>query len=283
MKNYDERIESIFRKYDDRLVEKKRRKAMILRSFVIGVGAAAVIGVGLTTYALRPPKKPTPSRSGIIVETETTSAETTVAPASPSTTVPKTTATKQVTTTAVSTAATTSSARQTAATVHTTSVAARTTRTAVSLTTVSSPETTSFSNTTYVTDTIADTTTTVSEYTTTTENRLSGGESPFGSKSEYDKMLEDNFSILELMNGSPYTLDCYYAEDAQVGEYLFELELVPTEHTNRLPSSICAKVYEFKNSVQEYQLIVKFEGSKKNYPYVNFEHQRQIVNNTEKE
>ncbi|MBP5363396.1 MAG: hypothetical protein J6Y71_10345 [Ruminococcus sp.] len=136
MKNYDERIESIFKKYDERLAEKKRRKAIILRSCAIGAGAAAVLGVGLTTYALRPPKKPASSQSGIIVVTETTSAETTVAPTSPSTTATQTTSTKQVTTTTVSTTATTSSSRKAVTTVRTTTVAARTTRTAVTTTEV---------------------------------------------------------------------------------------------------------------------------------------------------
>ena len=281
MKNDLEMFNSVLSRLELYEKQKKRKSIIVRRTAALTLGTAAVLGIGIFTHAMKPPKKPTTSQSGIIVETETTSAETTTAPTSSSTAAPQAVTTEQ--TTVITALTTVSSALSTTATVHTTATAARTTRTAVSLTTVSSPETTSFSNTTYVTDTIADTTTTVSEYTTTTENRLSGGESPFGSKSEYDIMLEDNFSILELMNGSPYTLDCYYAEDAQVGEYLFELELVPTEHANRLPSSICAKVYEFKNSVQEYQLIVKFEGSKKNYSYVNFEHQRQIVNNTEKE
>ena len=274
MKNYDERIESILRKYDERLAKEKRRKALILRSCAVGVGAAAVLGIGLTTYILKPPKKPAPSQSGIIVETETTSAETTVAPTSPSTTAPKTTATKQMTTTATSTTASISSASQTVTT--------------VSMTQSTIPVTAASVSTSFVQTQIQSTTTTIeSGYTTTTltttENGLSGRIPPDGPKSEYEIMLEDNFSNLELMKGFSYSVDCYYAEDAQVGEYLFELQLKPTVQTDLLPPSITAKVYEFKNSVHEYQLIVKFEGSEKNYPYVNFDYLRQIINNTEKE
>ncbi|MBR5180451.1 MAG: hypothetical protein IKW90_16870 [Lachnospiraceae bacterium] len=229
---------------------------------------------------MKPPKKPTPSQSGITVETETTSAETTVASTSPSTTASRTTTAAQ--TTAATTAVTTASARQSVTTVRTTATAARTTRTAVSTTAVSSSETTSFSNTTSATDTNANTTTAVSEYTTTTDNS-SSGEFPLESpKSEYDIMLEESFQNLELIDGLNYSMDCYYATDKQVGEHLFDIELEPTEHKDCLPSSINAKVYEFKNSVHEYQLIVKFEGSEEFYPYVNFDYLRQIIN-TEKE
>ena len=134
MDRYEKSAEFLMRRGNEIIAERKRRKAFILRSCAIGAGVAAVLGVGLTTYALRPPKKPTPSQSGIIVETETTSAETTVAPTSPSTTATQTTSTKQVTTTTVSTTATTSSSRKAVTTVRTTTVAARTTRTAVTTT-----------------------------------------------------------------------------------------------------------------------------------------------------
>lgn len=46
MKTYDERIESIFRKYEERLAEKKRRSAIIRRATVSsGAGAAVLLGV----------------------------------------------------------------------------------------------------------------------------------------------------------------------------------------------------------------------------------------------
>lgn len=148
MDRYEKSAEFLMKRGDEMIAERKRRRTMILRSFAIGVGAAAVLGVGFTTYALRPPKKPTPTQSGIIVETETTSAETTAAHTSPSTAAPKTTTTKPVTTTAVSTNATTSSARQTVTTVRTTVTEARMTRTAVAMTAATSLMTTTAAQTT---------------------------------------------------------------------------------------------------------------------------------------
>lgn len=266
MKNYDERIESIFRKYDDRLIEKKRRKAMILRSFAIGVGAAAVIGVGLTTYALRPPKKPTPSRSGIIVETETTSAETTVASTMASTTSPKTTATKQVITTAVSTAATTSSARQTAATVHTTSVAARTTKAAVSTTTEP------ISVTTVTTSTISTTQVTEQETpemileTTAATDILEMPESmttTINENKSYDEMLALNFMVIRLSENEVLVSGVVEADSDSLGEQVNEITLRPTCYTDFLPEELTAQIYNIKGNNLKKQVAVRFTGSEK--------------------
>lgn len=139
MDRYEEKAKKIMARGEVIIAERKRRRTMILRSCAIGAGAAAVLGVGLTTYALRPPKKPVPSQSGIIVETETTSAETTVAPTSPSTAAPQTVITEQettVTTTAISssTRKTTTMLRSTTKASRTTAVASRTTEVAVDTT-----------------------------------------------------------------------------------------------------------------------------------------------------
>ena len=134
MKNYEEMAKLVLEARDEYVKKKKNRVLFLKRASVVTFGAAAVLGIGIFTHVMKPPKKPTPSQSGIIVETETTSAETTAAQTSPSTTAPKTTATNQTTTTFVSTTVTTSSTQQTVTTVHTTTVAARTTRTAVNTT-----------------------------------------------------------------------------------------------------------------------------------------------------
>lgn len=118
MRSYEEMANNILKKYDDYL-EKKRRRTMIFRSIAIGAGAAAIIGIGLTTFALRPPRKPVPSQPGIIVETETTSAETTAAPSTTGNASSQTTSAHQ-TTTAASTASKPSS--QTSVTQNTSSV-----------------------------------------------------------------------------------------------------------------------------------------------------------------
>ena len=140
MEKHKKCAESLMRLGDEILLERKRRRTLLMRSFTVCVGAAAVLGIGLSTFALRPPKKPAPCQSGIIIETETYLSETTATQASPSTTAAKPTTAKQttaanhMTTTAVSTAATASPPRQTTATVHTTTFAEKATTTAVDTT-----------------------------------------------------------------------------------------------------------------------------------------------------
>lgn len=125
MDRYEKSAEFIMKRGDEMIAKRKRRRTMILRSCAVGAGAAAVLGIGLTTFALRPPKKPTPSQSGIIAETETTSAETTAAPTTAGTTAPQTATT--VRTTATTAAASTSSARSTVTTARSTAKTSRTT------------------------------------------------------------------------------------------------------------------------------------------------------------
>ena len=125
MKNDYEMYQSVLSRRDKYRRKKEKHIRMIKRTAALGVGAAAIVGIGICANALRPPKKPTPSQSGIIVETETTSAETTVAPTSPSTTAPQTVTTEQETT--VTTTAISSSTRKTTTTLRSTTKASRTT------------------------------------------------------------------------------------------------------------------------------------------------------------
>lgn len=118
MKNYDEMFQKVLARREEYEKKKKKRTVIIKRTAAAVFGTAAVLGIGLTTYVLRPPKKPTPNQSDIIAETETTSAETTTAPTSSSTAAPRTTTAAQ--TTAATTAVTTASARQTVTSVRTT-------------------------------------------------------------------------------------------------------------------------------------------------------------------
>lgn len=86
MKNYDERIESIFRKYDARLAEKKRRKAIIRRvAASTGVCAAAIGAVWVISGDSIKNAMKQDFPDNIIVEEAEPSAETT-APAKPVTT-----------------------------------------------------------------------------------------------------------------------------------------------------------------------------------------------------
>ena len=127
MKNYDEMFQKVLARREEYEKKKKKRTVIIKRTAAAVFGTAAVLGIGLTTYVLRPPKKPTPNQSGIIAETETTSAETTTAPTSSSTAAPQTVTTEQ--TTVITALTTVSSALSTTATVHTTVTATHTTKT----------------------------------------------------------------------------------------------------------------------------------------------------------
>ena len=79
MNDLRRKAEEIIMRGDAVIAEKKRRKAIIMRSAALGLGAAAIIGVGICANVLKPPKKPTVENSGIITETTSaTSVETTV-------------------------------------------------------------------------------------------------------------------------------------------------------------------------------------------------------------
>lgn len=86
MKNYDERIESIFRKYDARLAEKKRRNSIIRRAAASAGVCAAAIGVVWFVSGDSIKNAMSPDfHDNIIVEETEPSAKTT-APAKPVTT-----------------------------------------------------------------------------------------------------------------------------------------------------------------------------------------------------
>ena len=74
MKNYDERIESIFRKYDEKL-EAKRRKMTVIRrvAFSISCLCAAVI---VAVFAIKMPDNDHFEHSDIIVATSSSVEET---------------------------------------------------------------------------------------------------------------------------------------------------------------------------------------------------------------
>lgn len=86
MKNYDERIESIFRKYDARLAEKKRRNSIIRRAAASAGVCAAAIGVVwvISGDSFKDAMKPDFPDNIIVEETEPSGEMT--APAKPVTT-----------------------------------------------------------------------------------------------------------------------------------------------------------------------------------------------------
>ena len=136
MKNDIEMFNSVLSRLEEYEKQKKRKCIIVRRTAALTLGTAAVLGIGIFTHVMRPPKKPAPSQSGIIVETETTSAETTAAPSMASTTSP------QIGTTILTTATTSTSVRQTVTTICTTATAARATRNATATTVTSTAVTT---------------------------------------------------------------------------------------------------------------------------------------------
>ena len=72
MDRYEKSAEFIMKRGDRIIVEKKHRKAIIMRSTALGLGAAAIVGVGIWANALKPPKKPTAENSNIIFSTTET-------------------------------------------------------------------------------------------------------------------------------------------------------------------------------------------------------------------
>ena len=74
MKNYDERIESIFRKYDEKLEAKRRKSALVRRTAfsLSGICAAAIVGI----FVLKMPHKTDIPNPGLILPQESTTSVT---------------------------------------------------------------------------------------------------------------------------------------------------------------------------------------------------------------
>ena len=300
MKNYDERIESIFRKYDERLALKKRRKAMIIRrSAALCLGAAAVLGIGIFTNVMKPPKRPTPEQSGII--TESSSTVTTSAVTSDETTAVNTTAiatsTKATTSKASNSDVHTSAATKmtayitVAVTNKTTAATARSTSTiqsdttsaaatASAMTTVRPAATTRPANTTTG---FEPETTAARPQTTATDNEspLSPAETttrPYPESAveptftttdpnatttayNYDSFLRENFSTLAITdNEIKYRMYLKSVEPKDIGGKIKELTLIPTVPKEQFPRTVNAQVYEIKKISSECAVAVKFEG-----------------------
>ena len=282
MKNYEERAKLVLEARDEYVKKKKNRVLFLKRASVVTFGAAAVLGIGIFTHAMKPPKKPTPSQSGIIVETETTSAETMVAPTSPSTIAPKTTATEMTT---VTTTATPHSVQKTSTTIHTTTVVARTTivadgttkesETSQHLQTKVSQTTTAPLNTTTqaaVTTTAHPTTTKYAVETVLETTRNENLEFPTETSKitpTYNERILKNFGRLELQNGQTYVIYGGELTQERVGKVLDELTLTPNILPDGLPDEVSAKV---SNISPNYAMSVKFDGFDANRIYVNFDY-----------
>ena len=76
MNKYEKCATSLMQLGDKIIAEKKHRKAIIMRSTALSLGAAAIIGLGICANALKPPKKPTAENSVYITETTAAASDT---------------------------------------------------------------------------------------------------------------------------------------------------------------------------------------------------------------
>lgn len=72
MKSYEELEANAYKKAEMIISRQKHCKLIMLRSGAIGLGAAAVLGIGIFTNVMKPPKRPTPDQPGIITESSET-------------------------------------------------------------------------------------------------------------------------------------------------------------------------------------------------------------------
>lgn len=285
MKSYDEIADSIMKKYDRRLAAKKRRKAAMIRRYAaIGLGAAAVLGIGIFTNMMKPPKRPTFDEAGIVAEssdtvttsadaaTETTDVNTTAIATSTKATTSeapvsdvltsvtiKTTAHITVTVTDKTTAAT--SRNTTAVQSGTTSAAATasamttahsvTTTRPTDTTTGFEPETTGArpqATTTVLDEEIETTLTTTDPDATTTAYN-------------YQSFIMENFRTLAIEdNGISYEMLVKTYDSNEIGKKIKDITLIPKKMREPFPKLVKAEVYEIKNISVDCDIAVKFEG-----------------------
>lgn len=166
MKNYDERIESIFRKYDEKLQSKRRKSALVRRTAfsVSGLCAATIVGI----FVWKMPHSPDIQNPDLVLPQEfTTSVIDDVSTAN--TTVPVTTSSRVDTTkTTVSTKAVSTTANKSETTVSSTAITAKTYATTVALMSSTTAAATSSKSTAQTSVSIRQNTETTSIYQTTT-------------------------------------------------------------------------------------------------------------------
>ena len=261
------KAEEIMKRGDAVIEQHKHRNAIIRRTAALSLGTAAVLMIGISAQLLKAPKKLTPASSGIITETsEATSADavTTTLPLRTSTT------TLPATTTSTSDVMTTSSVSQTTVIVRTTEV---NTTTVMRSTAVTSEAVVSTTQSTIESAQIT---------TSATTDNSSSGEI-LSTENEYEKLLDESFETLELLNSTPYHIDCYYANEKEIGEFLYETTVSPSAPAETIPAQTKAKVYEKKDVNTEYMLLILLENSENYRVYVNRDYLRKAFENSKKE
>ena len=283
MNDLRRKAEEIIMRGDAVIAERKRRKAIIMRSAALGLGAAAIVGVGICANALKPPKKPTAESSGIITETTSaTSVETTVKTSVQTGNATanvvytsKTTATGVNEKNSATTSATGTSAKKTGNDLNTTQATITLSKsTSVHVTTsissklteplIISTASSSINSTMQTTTSIAHT---IPSLTTTTIPT-------------YEEMVLRNFSKLTAVNNEDTYFLCPITLDSiKTGKLINELVLNPKLYTESIPHEINAKIYEIKNISSSYEVAITFDGIKDIHTFRNYSYSPRSLGN----
>ena len=270
MKNSKEMADAVFR-IRDAYAEKKNKRKLIIKRTAFVCSTACMFGLIFGAIKLIAPEKPHPVDSGIIVETETITANTAGTAALPNTTAQSaqdtttksahnTTAATQTTTTedggtSTSAQSSTSAVSTATATAHTTTAATASTRDEVEMET----ETTATPRTTTKVVTSP-------AVTTTTEFVMTCAEATVGTVQVETTVATTSVEILEVYqrfsyleyNKKTYTTKGWEASSMEVGELIDSTTFVSDD--SLLKCNV--QIYEFVSGIEAgaYPIVLKFEG-----------------------
>lgn len=288
MKNYDERIESIFRKYDEK-IEAKRRKNAVIRRIAFstsGICAAVIVAVLAIKIPNRtdfnPPDVIEPSTNSVEVTTTTALPQTTEQSSTTFTTTfanseTKTTETMtNVTTVSNKTELTTSNNTLTTTTKHispvTTVLNTTKTTTQVKTTTLNITETT-VTTTVRVTST---TTVTQTVTTTTTDPNMGGNQPakstrPINDNPWYDMPIYEQYynALLEgyVADLTPIYRSGYSISSELIGEHISSAEMESQWRIDGEIKRCKAEAFYIKNFSDDKVIAIKFDSHDDYYLY----------------
>lgn len=288
MKNYDERIESIFRKYDEKIEAKRRKSAVIRRIAFSTSGLCAAVIVAVLAIKI-------PNRTGFnppdVVESPTTTVEVTTTTALPqtteqsNTTLTTTFANSETKTTETVTNVTTVSNR----TEHTTSNHTLTTTTTkyispvttvldTAKTTTQAKTTTLNITETTVTTTVKVTSTSTTTQVVTTTTRLSGGNPPPGGGTQpsthdpwYDMPIYRQYynAFLDgyVADLTPIYRGGYPISDELIGESISSAKMTSQYRVDGVIKQCQAEAFYIKDFSDDMVIAIKFKDNDDYYLY----------------
>lgn len=264
MRSYEEMAENILKKYNSHI---ERKRKIIRSAAAVGLGAAAVLGIGIFTNVMKPPKRPIPEQSGIITEsseTVTTSAVTSVqATSKPSLTsevsTAQTTETVSTQTTSKVTSAKADITSSAAGTVQTTSI--RTTAMTTIHTSAAAPDTNG-----HHTTTASDTTSPRSE--TTTYQTFTTAPQPIVTTTVPHGSSDSRFMYIQIADEEQvYLKSGTDANAGQIGDMIKKADV--KEVNGATDKTEKAEIYKLKGVDAKCAVIVKFSSSTTCSVYLN--------------